>query len=154
MSRSRGWRRPKAPRDAANDGLVFITSKGESWHRPDDRNPISAELRKLLNRLGVPGNADPQRPEAHVRDDRGESRDQVVVDHIIGHARDDMASVYRERISDERLRGPSRTTSASGCSATGRERRSTTRTGEVVPRPARVPDGYRTTPNGDTVSAG
>ncbi len=33
----------------------------------------------------------------------GESRDQVAVDHIMGHARDDMASVYRERISDERL---------------------------------------------------
>ncbi len=33
----------------------------------------------------------------------GESRDQVAVDHIMGHARDDMASVYRERISDDRL---------------------------------------------------
>ena len=33
----------------------------------------------------------------------GESRDQVAVDHIMGHARNDMASVYRERISDERL---------------------------------------------------
>ena len=32
------------------------------------------------------------------------SRDQVAVDHIMGHARDDMASRYRERISDERLR--------------------------------------------------
>jgi hypothetical protein len=27
----------------------------------------------------------------------------VAVDHIMGHARNDMASVYRERISDERL---------------------------------------------------
>ena len=34
----------------------------------------------------------------------GESRDQPAVDHIMGHARDDMASVYREKISDERLR--------------------------------------------------
>jgi len=33
----------------------------------------------------------------------GEARDQVAVDHIMGHARDDMASLYRERISDERL---------------------------------------------------
>ena len=30
--------------------------------------------------------------------------DQVAVDHIMGHARDDMASAYRERISDDRLR--------------------------------------------------
>jgi integrase len=34
----------------------------------------------------------------------GESRDQVAVDHIMGHIRDDMASVYREGISDDRLR--------------------------------------------------
>ena len=36
----------------------------------------------------------------------GESRDQVAVNYIMGHAptANDMASVYRERISDERLR--------------------------------------------------
>ncbi len=34
----------------------------------------------------------------------GESRDQVAVDAIMGHSREDMASVYRERIGDDRLR--------------------------------------------------
>jgi integrase len=34
----------------------------------------------------------------------GEAGDQIAVDAIMGHARDDMASMYRERISDERLR--------------------------------------------------
>ena len=34
----------------------------------------------------------------------GESKDQIAVDHIMGHAREDMASLYRERISDDRLR--------------------------------------------------
>jgi hypothetical protein len=33
----------------------------------------------------------------------GETRDQVAVDRIMGHEPDDMATVYRERISDERL---------------------------------------------------
>ena len=33
----------------------------------------------------------------------GDSRDQVAVDHIMGHSRNDMASVYRERIDDARL---------------------------------------------------
>ncbi len=34
----------------------------------------------------------------------GDSRDQVVVDYIVGRVRDDMASACRERISDARLR--------------------------------------------------
>ena len=34
----------------------------------------------------------------------GDSRDQAPVDHIMGHARDDMASVYRESIGDDRLK--------------------------------------------------
>ena len=34
----------------------------------------------------------------------GESRDQVAVNHIMSHADSTMAGVYRERISDERLR--------------------------------------------------
>jgi hypothetical protein len=33
-----------------------------------------------------------------------ETLDFPAIDLIMGHARDDMASVYRERISDERLR--------------------------------------------------
>ena len=33
----------------------------------------------------------------------GASRDQPAVDHVMGHARDDMASVYREGIDDDRL---------------------------------------------------
>ncbi len=32
------------------------------------------------------------------------SKDQPAIDHIMGHARDDMASLYRERIDDGRLR--------------------------------------------------
>jgi hypothetical protein len=34
----------------------------------------------------------------------GDSRDQVAVDFIMGHVREDMASIYRERVSDDRLR--------------------------------------------------
>jgi integrase len=33
-----------------------------------------------------------------------EAKDQPAADFLMGHARDDMASVYRERIADERLR--------------------------------------------------
>ena len=35
----------------------------------------------------------------------GDSRDQIAVDHIMGHApgSSDMSAVYRERIDDDRL---------------------------------------------------
>ena len=65
---------------------------------------VSKETRKLLRRLGL------ARPWLNFYALRhnfetvgGETGDQVAVDAIMGHARDDMASTYRERISDERL---------------------------------------------------
>ena len=66
---------------------------------------ISKEMAKLLKGLGL------RRPGLNFYSLRhtfetigGGARDQVAVDHIMGHARDDMASVYRERISDDRLK--------------------------------------------------
>ena len=97
----------KEPRDPADAGLLFITYKGESWHKPEDRNPISAEMRKLLNLLGIKGKRNFYALRHTFETIGGESRDQVAVDHIMGHARDDMASAYRERISDERLKAVS-----------------------------------------------
>jgi integrase len=37
----------------------------------------------------------------------GAARDQVAVDYIMGHAKADMASVYREAVDDDRLRAVS-----------------------------------------------
>jgi integrase len=107
----------KAPKDSVDAGLVFITKYGASWAKGgtltvDDKgkptsvvdNPVTKEMKKLLLELKL------HRPGAgfytlrHVLETiGGEAKDQSAVDHIMGHARDDMASVYRERISDERL---------------------------------------------------
>ncbi|HLJ92943.1 MAG TPA: tyrosine-type recombinase/integrase [Gemmataceae bacterium] len=95
--------------------LVFLTSRGDTWAKQgyfDDNgrpknvsdNPISKETAKLLKRLGLNGHRNFYALRHTFETIGGEARDQVAVDAIMGHARDDMASVYRERISDERLR--------------------------------------------------
>ena len=73
--------------------------------RPADA--LSQEYAKVLTELGL------KRPRLNFYALRhtfetigGETRDQVAVDYIMGHAphSGDMASKYRERISDERLK--------------------------------------------------
>lgn len=99
----------KQPLDEVSDGsIAFITKYGRRWSRTSRNGSpidnIGQEFTKLLRALGL------KRPKVNFYAIRhtfetigGESRDQVAVDYIMGHARDDMASVYRERISDERL---------------------------------------------------
>lgn len=95
------------PKDAANAGLAFITVKKESWHKPEDRNPISAEMRKLLDAIKIGGKRNFYCLRHVFETIGGESKDQVAVDAVMGHTRDDMATNYRERISDERLKAVS-----------------------------------------------
>ncbi len=116
------------PKDDADAGFIFITKYGGNWckaiferreakegeaqdeaaatYRVNNDNEITKEFNKLFaeakiaRRKGLSFYA-----LRHVFETvAGESRDQVAVDHVMGHARDDMASVYRERISDERLK--------------------------------------------------
>ena len=111
----------RASRDPKNDELVFLTTKGRCWHNDRPSSPLSAEFRKFLQRIDRTdeqeakreGKAPPKKLHRlglgfyalrHTFETiAGEAKDQVAVDHIMGHARDDMASVYRERISDGRL---------------------------------------------------
>ncbi len=69
-------------------------------------SPLCFKVRKLLRNLGVNGRRGLGfYTLRHVfRTVADESKDQVAVDAIMGHSRGDMASVYRERISDERLK--------------------------------------------------
>jgi integrase len=92
------------PKDPADAGLVFITLRGLTWHKAIADNPISKETRKLLDALGINGHRNFYALRHTFETIGGEAKDQVAVDAVMGHARDDMASVYRERISDERLR--------------------------------------------------
>jgi integrase len=92
------------PRKVEDADKVFITAKGGSWHKKIEDNPISKEMWKLLNALGINGHRNCYALRHTFETIGGEAKDQVAVDHIMGHARDDMATVYRERIWDERLK--------------------------------------------------
>ncbi len=112
------------PRNARHADLVFITSHGGAWSkdeatfdtsagldglqrqcRKSNDNPISKEMRKLLNGLGIKRAGVSFYSLRHVFETiGGESRDQVAVDHIMGHGDDSMSARYRERIGDDRLR--------------------------------------------------
>lgn len=96
--------RPTAKEDE-HTTLLFVTKYGGPWARGTKDDAVSKEFAKLVRKLKL------HRPGLGFYALRhtfetigGETRDQVAVDHIMEHARDDMASVYRERISDGRLR--------------------------------------------------
>ena len=88
---------------------VFLTRGGSPWLKVSDSgNPMDLLGRyftKLLKRLNL------KRPGIGLYTLRhtfetvaGDSLDQVAVNTIMGHIDNSMAGVYRERISDERLR--------------------------------------------------
>lgn len=92
------------PLDSNHADLVFITKYGRPWTGGETGAAVSWSFRELLDAQKL------YRPGLGFYALRhgfetigGDSRDQIAVDHIMGHSRGDMASVYRERISDERL---------------------------------------------------
>jgi integrase len=98
-------RRPE-PKDPADAGLVFITRTGQAWHTDTTESPISYEVGKLLRRLGINGRQGLgfYTLRHTFRTVADEAKDQPAADFIMGHESPHMSSVYRERISDERLK--------------------------------------------------
>jgi integrase len=96
------------PKDAAHADRVFITKYGASWDKGSEKgkipNAIGHEMKKLLDRLGLyrPGLGLYTLRHVH-RTVADETHDRAAIDLIMGHAADDMGSVYRERIADDRL---------------------------------------------------
>ena len=100
----------RTPTDETNSGLMFITKYGQPYTRLSDKgtnlDAVAGEFAKILKSLKLNG-----RRRAFYSLRRtfetigGDSRDQIAVNAIMGHAEasDDMASVYRQRIEDARL---------------------------------------------------
>lgn len=95
--------RPKPRQDEA-EGLVFVTTRGRPYLSRGQANPVSVAARKLMKEAGVHRAGVGFSTLRHVfRTIADNSRDQVAVNHVMGHADDSMAAVYRERIDDSRL---------------------------------------------------
>jgi integrase len=93
------------PHDGQHTTRVFVTKYGGSWAKLDKNNPVRWEFAKLLRRLGINRRKGlgfyTIRHTFRTVADR--SKDQAACDLIMGHCRDDMASLYREGIDNDRL---------------------------------------------------
>lgn len=100
------------PKDPADADLVFITKYGQPWvkyREGGNVNSVSLQFGKLLKLVDVARDGVGFYALRHTFETvAGETGDQVAVDRIMGHERNDMASVYREwkrdRREDDRLR--------------------------------------------------
>jgi integrase len=92
------------PRGKGTDELVFLTQRGYSWAKGNNDSPITKELRKVLDELGINGHRNFYTLRHTFRTVADETKDQPAVDFIMGHESPHMSSLYRERISDERLK--------------------------------------------------
>jgi integrase len=98
-----------APKDPADDGLMFITKYGARWTRSNEKGisicNITQEFKKLMVALDINGHRGFYGLRRGFETIGGDSRDQAAVDFIMGHApaSNDMGAVYRDRLEDDRL---------------------------------------------------
>jgi integrase len=88
---------------AGNEHLFFRTKYGTGWYKGKSC-PLSQEFRKLMEAADVYRRGRGFRALRHTFETVASgSRDQIAVDHIMGHEAGSMAATYRERIERDRL---------------------------------------------------
>jgi integrase len=94
------------PTDPADAGLVFVTARGHSWHKETGGSYAAHMVGSLLRRLGINGRKGIgfYTLRHTFRSVADEAKDQPAADYIMGHEVPHMSAVYRETISDARLR--------------------------------------------------
>lgn len=92
------------PRQPEAEGLVFVTTRGRSWLSRGTANPVSVVARDLMKTADVHRTGIGFATLRHVfRTVADGCRDQVAINHVMGHSDPSMGAVYRERIEDSRL---------------------------------------------------
>jgi integrase len=92
----------REPTNPKHTDLVFLTKYGNSWAQ--DIAGITKEFRKVLKVLDINGHRNFYSLRHTFRTVADGAKDQPAADHIMGHESGHMSTVYRESISDERLR--------------------------------------------------
>ena len=104
------------PANKRDSDLFFLSVRGLPWVRmkkgpegPESDTPVDSvypALKKVLRKLGINGRKGLAfyTLRRNFETYAGESKDQVAVDQCMGHVDNSMAGVYRQKISDERLR--------------------------------------------------
>eukprot|EP00913_Durusdinium_trenchii_P008855 g8321.t1 len=117
--------RPK-PKDPADDDLCFLTYFGARWTRVEEsqktkgrsvsKDSLSQKFAKLLKSLHINGRKGLGFYTLRhcTQTIGGDAKDPDAVAAIMGHVDSSMGSVYRERISEERLRAVTDTIRARG----------------------------------------
>jgi integrase len=93
------------PREPDAEPLVFVTTRGRPWLSHGQANPVSVTARDAMKAVGIHHEGIGFATLRHVfRTVADGCRDQVAINHIMGHSDPTMGAVYRERIDDSRLR--------------------------------------------------
>ena len=92
---------PKSDRHA---DLVFVTKYGFPWANETPSSPVGHEFRKLLDDSGLYREGLSFYTLRHCFETVASGcKDQVAIDHCMGHLDTSMAATYRERIGDDRI---------------------------------------------------
>ncbi len=93
-----------APKNPDHAGLVFLTIHGGTWAKVASDSPVSKEFKKLLDKIGVMGHRNFYGLRHSFQNAGDEARDFIAVRSVMGHTMSgDIATHYRERVSDARL---------------------------------------------------
>jgi integrase len=94
------------PKNEEHAGLVFITKYGLPWAKDTADQTLAKEFGKLLRALDINGRKGLgfYTLRHTFRTIADEAKDQPAADYIMGHEVPHMSSVYRETLSDERLK--------------------------------------------------
>jgi len=97
------------PKKAEHAGLIFITKYGQPWAKLSTDNTLAKEMGKLLRELRINGREGLgfYTLRHTFRTVADEAKDQPACDFIMGHEIPHMSSVYRETLSNERLKAVS-----------------------------------------------